>query len=69
MEHLNNRATTAFLEIIVLMALNHFTYSFNFDTFTFFTSENFENVTTDYFEIVFKPANDYEWEVFYNQKT
>ena len=41
----------------------------NFSSFTFYTSENFENVTTDYFEIVFKPANEHEWETFHNQKT
>ena len=38
----------------------------NFSSFTFYTSENFENVTTDYFEIVFKPANEHEWETFLN---
>ena len=41
----------------------------NFDSFTFFESTNFESVMNDYFEIVFKPANEQEWDTFHNQKT
>ena len=41
----------------------------NFDSFLFCESANFESVTNDYFEIVFKPANEHEWATFHNQKT
>jgi len=40
-----------------------------FETFLFVDSHAFESIEQDYFQIVFKPANDQEWEVFYNQKT
>ena len=41
----------------------------NFDSFLFCESANFESVTNDYFEIVFKPANEQEWDTLHNQKT
>jgi 1-deoxy-D-xylulose 5-phosphate reductoisomerase len=41
----------------------------DFETFTFVELKTFQTISKDYFKVVFRPANESEWDKFFNQKT
>ena len=41
----------------------------DFDTFTFVELATFQSIQKDYFQVVFRPANEVEWDTFCTQKS
>ena len=41
----------------------------DFKSFTFIELASFQSINEDYFQVVFRPANEVEWDTFFNSKT